>query len=530
MNNSIYKVLVIVFSFSLSVLVLDCTREKNVFGAEFEFPEELLSQEVEWEKCEFIETKKRPRKAECANITVPLDWENQAGDTIKIYVKRLKSLLKAKRQMWWLEGGPGAAGTATLPEQFMKPLANLDWRTDLYVLDHRGTGNSNRLGCPEQETDDSEKGVMLSETEWDACIEYLEDTYNLDAFTVTQAAKDLGFLIELLKEKDKEIFVYGYSYGTYWGHRYAQIFPDQANGLILDSVAPSVGSEVDRIDILGNDVVSDFFDICKKDEFCSNQFEGDPWEKADDTFKKFQGGHCPEVVENGLTPENLQSVSLSALDFWGLRIVLPALYYRLERCNEKDVSVFKHLSDNVLPAFSRSSSARQFSDALRYHIELSELISDNPMSVEEMKEIDKTLLATSHFAANNVLPLLKKGWPTYDTDMYYHEWASPNIPILMLLGTLDQRSPIAMVNTAKENLTGSNQYFIEVPNANHGVIKNSPVKNLFAPDCGMQIILNYMEDPLEEPDTSCLDNLKSIDFRGNPLLALVLFGTWDLWE
>jgi hypothetical protein len=59
---------------------------------------------------------------------------------------------------------------------------------------------------------------------------------------------------------------------------------------------------------------------------------------------------------------------------------------------------------------------------------------------------------------------------------------------------------------------------------------SSPVKNIFAPDCGIQIVLNFIEDPLEEPDTSCLHDLVPIDFRGNPLLALVLFGTWNLWE
>jgi hypothetical protein len=58
---------------------------------------------------------------------------------------------------------------------------------------------------------------------------------------------------------------------------------------------------------------------------------------------------------------------------------------------------------------------------------------------------------------------------------------------------------------------------------------SSPVKNIFAPHCGMQIVLDYMEDPLEEPNTSCLDDLVPIDFRGNPLMALQVFGTWDIW-
>ena len=525
MKKFICSVVVIVFS--LSVLVLDCTHESDVYGAEFEFPEELLSQTVEWEECEFFNARKMWRNPECADITVPLYWEDPEGQTMTIHVKRLKALVNAKKQMWWLDGGPGNAGTAGLLHWF-KTNSTLDWTIDLYTLDHRGTGNSDRLSCPEQESDDSEEGITISDDEWDACIDHLKDTYNLDAFTVTQAAKDVGFLVELLKEEKKELFVAGVSYGTQWGHRYAQIFPDQANGVILNSVVPSVGYEGDLFDIHANDALEDFFDVCKGDEFCRSKMGDDPWGRANEIFEKFKDGDCPEVSENGLPPELLQMLGFVALDSWNLRIMLPALYYRLDRCSEKDVSALKHLVDTVLPQFSVVLPASQFSEALLYHIGLTEWRSDNPMSSEDCEEINKALLASTHFACNSI-PLLER-WPTFETDEYYHQWASQNVPILMLNGTLDQRTPIDLARIAGENLTGPNQYFVEIPNARHLVMFSSPVKNIFAPDCGMQVVVDYMNDPLKEPDTSCLDDLAQINFRGNPLLALVLFGTWDLWE
>jgi len=298
---------------------------------------------------------------------------------------------------------------------------------------------------------------------------------------------------------------------------------------------PSVGSDYDQSDINANNVVKDFFDLCKEDEFCSSKFVGDPWEEANNTFGKFKNGHCSELSEGLLTPELLQIVADAALDYFDLRVALPVLYYRIDRCSEKDVKAINHLMDYFYPMIVPPGDedvptlSRQFSDALRFHIASSELVSDNPVSTLEMKEMDKTLLATSHFIAYRFLPQSVR-WPTYDTDMYYHKWASQDVPILMLNGTLDQRTPIDMARIAKENLTGPYQYFIEVPNASHIVTFNSPVKSIFALDCGMQIMLEFMKDPLEEPDVSCLDNLVPIDFRGNPLMALVLFGTWDLWE
>ena len=150
------------------------------------------------------------------------------------------------------------------------------------------------------------------------------------------------------------------------------------------------------------------------------------------------------------------------------------------------------------------------------------------MSAEEAKEIDASLVATEHSVATG-LALLEEGWPTCDTDDYYRKWASPDVPILMLNGTLDRLTPIDMANIVRENLTGPHQYFVEAPNVNHVVIMSSPVKNIFAPNCGMQIVIDYINEPLTRPDISCLENLRPINFRGNPFMSLLVFGAWNLW-
>ena len=526
MKKFICSVFIFAFNLSILMLVLNCVYENTFCNAEMVFPEEFLSQTVEWEKCELFEDQKKLRKAECADITVPLYWEDPEGETITIHVKRLRALFRATKQMWLLDGGPGGAGTARLP-QLMQDIAQLDWRTDLYTLDHRGTGNSNRLSCPDQEAENSEGGIWITESEGAACIDYVEANYNnLDSFTVAQAAKDLGFLVALLKEENKEIFIYGWSYGTYWGHRYAQIFPDQADGIVLDSVLPSV-MQGDQWDILGNEVANDFFEICKEDDFCRSKMGDDPWGKAEEILEKYKNGYCQEVVETGLTPEYLQTYSARALDYWNYRIILPVLYYRIDRCSEADVRAFEHFM-NVFLSFFPPLTARSFSDVLRQHIQLSELIGENHMSAGDAKIIDASLVATEHSVATG-LSILEKGWPTYETGEYYQGWAPPEVPILMINGTLDRVTPIVMASLARENLTGPHQYFVEAHNINHVVIMSSSVKKIFAPHCGMQIVLDYMNDPLKEPDTSCLGNLIPINFRGDPLMALMVFGTWDLW-
>ena len=373
--------------------------DSGVFSAKF------LSQQIAWKACELYETPYRwGMKAECTDVTVPLYWDNPEGDTITIHVKRLRSnlrwLLEAKRQLWLLQGGPGAAGTSTFADM-MQMIVEADPETEVYTLDHRGTGFSSRMGCPWQEAGDSEEGSIISDNEWDACINYLENEWlPLDAFTVTQAAMDVGFLVELMKEEEQNRFIYGISYGTYWGHRYAQLFPDQADGIILDSIAPSDRTFIDEYDMLANKVVKQIFEMCKEDEFCRSKMGDAPWEKANEVFDKFKNGHCEAVSENGLPPENLQIFAFALGTSWMGRVVIPAIYYRLDRCNESDVNVFKHIGDKFFSPQENATatSPRQFSNALSNHITLSELVSGNPMSLEDLKELDETLLASSHIS------------------------------------------------------------------------------------------------------------------------------------
>jgi len=91
MKKLICTLFVIVYSLCLIVLISECNAdsscEYNVLSAENGtsfFPEELLLQKVEWEKCELFDTKKRWKKAECADITVPLYWDSPEGGKITI--------------------------------------------------------------------------------------------------------------------------------------------------------------------------------------------------------------------------------------------------------------------------------------------------------------------------------------------------------------------------------------------------------------------------------------------------------------
>jgi pimeloyl-ACP methyl ester carboxylesterase len=105
------------------------------------------------------------------------------------------------------------------------------------IPDHRGTGNSSKL-CPVEEAADSPDGMGLAGEEWGSCIgAFYQDPARAQAFTITNAARDLALLISRYREAG-EVQVYGVSYGTQLVLRMMQVAPPALDGVILDGLAP----------------------------------------------------------------------------------------------------------------------------------------------------------------------------------------------------------------------------------------------------------------------------------------------------
>src|SRR5687767_11398604 len=63
---------------------------------------------VVWEPCEII-TGVGGHGAECATVDLPLDWAAPSGETIEVFVKRVRAGAGSRGQLWTLMGGPGGS-------------------------------------------------------------------------------------------------------------------------------------------------------------------------------------------------------------------------------------------------------------------------------------------------------------------------------------------------------------------------------------------------------------------------------------
>jgi len=168
------------------------------------------------------------------------------------------------------EGGPGQAASeswVTIQSAFNTLRKN----RDVYVIDQRGTGLSNKLDCPEEpesSTDVFTFNEAATAERARTCLESLQS--NPRYYTTSVAVQDL----ELIRQKldIAQWNIYGVSYGTRVALHYLRRFPDQVRTMTLDAVVPPGTALGPGIAIDAENALQAMFDRCREDKACSGAY------------------------------------------------------------------------------------------------------------------------------------------------------------------------------------------------------------------------------------------------------------------
>ena len=215
--------------------------------------ESFYNQDLTWTDCTDDAT---GTAFQCATVTVPLDYDNPQGQTITVALKKLSSTSSSPRGSVFLNpGGPGGSGISTIESQaelyksgdLSEVLANYD----VIGFDPRGVGQSTPITCwtPEDVqailagqaevpfsplTPGSAADIVAQGSrEAAACEEHTEVPEILDHADTRSVARDMDVMRALVGDKDLNYL--GYSYGTYLGAVYTELFPDNIGRVVLDS-------------------------------------------------------------------------------------------------------------------------------------------------------------------------------------------------------------------------------------------------------------------------------------------------------
>jgi len=194
-------------------------------------------------------------RAECAMLTVPMDYENPEGETIELAVARIAATGEERIGSVVLNpGGPGGQATT------FAPLVAAVWeggpvteRFDIVGFDPRGVGLSRpAVDCYSDEERDAD--VPLSALgEWteegareivDKCAAGTGSEEVLAHLGTRDVARDMDILRAALGD-DKLTFA-GVSYGTRLGAVYAEMFPRNVRALVLDGAVDPTKSTGER--------------------------------------------------------------------------------------------------------------------------------------------------------------------------------------------------------------------------------------------------------------------------------------------
>ncbi|GAA3616282.1 alpha/beta hydrolase [Microlunatus ginsengisoli] len=194
---------------------------------------------------------------ECATAKVPLDYDQPKGATVELALIRVKARDQKHKigSLFVNPGGPGgSAADFALFADYWASDAMRD-RFDIVGMDPRGIGYSDNVQCFRSFRDQQLAfakfpGVAFPVTTaenkaWPAYFKALGKACSSSgkplsaAMSTAQVARDMDVMRRAVG--DKKLSYLGFSYGSYLGEVYANMFPDRFRALAIDGVIDPQG-------------------------------------------------------------------------------------------------------------------------------------------------------------------------------------------------------------------------------------------------------------------------------------------------
>lgn len=195
--------------------------------------------------------------AQCATVKLPMDYDRPKGAKTEVALLRVRATDHKHRigSLFVNPGGPGGSGTALAynASQFLSQ--RVTSKFDIVGMDPRGTNFSDNVTCfknagvqaPVLEAlagsafpftkKEEAKAVAASKTLGKACSTTGKPLSA--SMSTAEVARDMDVVRRAIG--DEKLNYLGFSYGTYLGQVYANMFPDRVRALAIDGVIDPIG-------------------------------------------------------------------------------------------------------------------------------------------------------------------------------------------------------------------------------------------------------------------------------------------------
>jgi pimeloyl-ACP methyl ester carboxylesterase len=225
---------------------------------------------IEWSDC---------GPGECADVEVPVDYEEPDGDTITLSVARSPATGERIGALFMNPGGPGALATEFALGMATVMPSELTEHFDIVGVDPRGLGSSD-IDCGGDFAElyggdysidspsDEQELLDASQDYVDGCESRVGNDVLANLGTENDA-RDIDAVRAAMG--DDQMTYVGFSYGTAIGQMLAELFPDRVRAVVLDGVVElgRPGVELAQEQALGfESALSAFEEDCDSDPSC----------------------------------------------------------------------------------------------------------------------------------------------------------------------------------------------------------------------------------------------------------------------
>ena len=357
--------------------------------------ESFYGQKVAWYDCVAtagVEKSAEKTGFQCAKVTVPLDYSKPDGQTIEIAMKKHQATGSVRQGTLFMNpGGPGGSGVDNVGAMATTTFAGVQSAYDIIGFDPRGIGSSTAITCSTDAEAKAMEGVspvdgagapvafekraaVMSERfkqlEAD-CASRTKPTELLDHVDTVSVARDLDILRAL--SGDQKLNYTGFSYGTYLGATYAELFPANTGRLVLDgALDPSLSySERRQGQARGFErALRNYVSWCQSGQSCPLTGDTDAGlQQIGDVFTSANQSPVPSSDPNRpVTGEEMKRIVGFILYFpessWSA--VSEALGQVI---NEHDASAFRAMADQIAAQPQVNAGANIGINCLDYRVE-----------------------------------------------------------------------------------------------------------------------------------------------------------------
>jgi len=474
---------------------------------------------LEWTPCPLSRSGQSQFQAECLSFPTHGDYITSEGE-INIAVKRLPS--STTNQLWLVADGPGISGVMfeSIAQNFFN---DLNQQYSVYIMDHRGTGESTPLNCRNSDPE----GLCLIDLQQD----FDENVYYYTSYNIAQ---DYLVLQEFLPQPDKVLY-YGLGYGSYLINQILDLSENSPSAVVMDAYRyPSLVDYDSNAHEIGLEFVSECSDV---DDCKSKLQKRSPSDLFEQIFVEFEDLDCPIALN--VTDRDVRTAFRNMLNDQQLRNLLIPVAVRFLRCNSDDLTYLSTGFPGLVGEFFMTDDpeiSEGFSSPTRNTVNINEFF----LTENGIQPITSVLTANSdRFYFSNYdasfVSVADSVWAwKYNPEISPFSFARSNVPMLLMAGEFDSINYPQYVAFAGEVFRGKTQRAVQFPYSPHGVLFHSPTTT--GTNCGYEVVIQFFNQgnfSAREISFDCVENLIAPDYAAveasTTSLSSSLFGNPDPW-